>query len=165
MNNLALVGIRLVAIYMMVTGINAVVGIGSAMQMMQAAPEDTPFLIVQTAGIALPLLGGIVLWLFARRLARLISRDTNPAKDIICEHELVAAGTFLIGLYLAFSSIPPLYASVSHYFALDYGWDSSSTVETIKRWSLHLGLGLVLMLGHRFFVRAYYFLRRAGTGA
>lgn len=73
-------------------------------------------LLVLSATIALPIIGGIVLWHRATYIANSIHQDETPIK--VSEHEIISAGLFLVGITLIINHIGIFindYMSMGHF--------------------------------------------------
>ncbi len=161
MNSIAVIGLRLISIYLIVTGINAIVGLSAALTVMeQELNNSIPYL--QLLSVVIPFISGVIIWLISVPISKHIVNIPKPDTIAINDTNLVSAGTFLIGLYLVFSTIPTLYVVLIAYKELEYGMESSSVIRAIRLNSIVLVLGIFLMVGHRFFVRAYTWLRSTG---
>jgi len=112
--------------------------------------ESMPIAVV-VGWVVIPVIIGIVLWVLAPKIASKIilpsERDTA-----ISEKGLVAAGTFLIGVYWALKSVGVVVGQLFSMGTINYGYAAVFIIS------------LMLVLGGRFFVSVYHRLRTAGTG-
>ncbi len=163
MNNLALISLRILSVYLVVTGLNSVAGIATILKIMEPDPEfPSLYFSLQLVEVAVPIIIGAFLWLLSAPLSRFVASGASTDQDSLNDRKLVGAGTFLIGVYLVASPIPSLVYVLTQYQGLEYGMGSSSVSEAIQKWSFQIVLGALLMISHRFFVRAYVWLRSAG---
>jgi hypothetical protein len=161
MNSIAIIGLRIISIYLIVTGINVIAGISAAITVMEPSLKES-YSALQLLSVAIPLISGIIIWLISAPISKYVATHSNTDAIAINEVNLVAAGTFLIGLYLVFSTIPILFSVISQYRELEYAMDKTSVVSAIRLSSSKLVIGIMLMAGNKFFVRAYRWLRSAG---
>lgn len=101
------------------------------------------------AGVGIPLLAGVALWISANSLASKIhgTSSADDARVPISESGLVRAGSFLIGVYLFIQHIGAVINQWAWGGGIAYG---SLTVAV---------LALVLMLGARFWGALYLRLK------
>jgi len=161
MNSIAIIGLRIVSIYLIVIGINAIAGMSAFLTVMEPGLKES-YSSLQLLSVAIPFLTGVILWLISVPISKYVANHASSDLISINEINLVAAGTFLIGLYLVFSTIPTLYAVLLQYRELEYAMDKTQVVNAIRLSSSELVVGILLMAGHKFFVRAYSWLRSAG---
>jgi len=161
MNSIAVIGLRIISIYQIVISFNAIAGMSVAITVMEPSLKES-FSLLELLSVVIPLISGIIIWLISVPISKYIANNKNYDAIAINDLNIVAAGTFLIGLYMAFSTIPTLYMVLVKYKELEYGMDSTSVIKAIKLKSFELIVGLLLMAGHKFFVRAYSWLRTAG---
>ncbi|WP_444901888.1 hypothetical protein ACJJIG_00980 [Microbulbifer sp. SSSA007] len=101
--------------------------------------------------IVVPAVIGIILWVLAPKIAPKIIRSTDGDASI-SEKGLVAAGTFLIGVYWALKSVGVIVGQLFTQGTINYGY---VTVLLIS---------LAMIFGGRFVTTMYHRLRTAGTG-
>ncbi|MCG8027172.1 MAG: hypothetical protein N0E59_05255 [Candidatus Thiodiazotropha taylori] len=161
MNSIAILGLRIISIYQIVTGINAIAGLSIALPVVNTNfNEDLS--ILQLLSIAIPLVSGIAIWFLSVPISKYVIDNKGAEVKLIDDVNIVSAGTFLIGVYMVFSQLPTFYFVIVKYYELEYGMDSTSLITAIKLSSISLVIGLLLMTGYRFFVDVYKWLRRAG---
>ncbi|ODB93622.1 hypothetical protein A3194_02755 [Candidatus Thiodiazotropha endoloripes] len=161
MNSIAIIGLRIISIYQIVIGINAIAGMGIALPIVNSNFKEE-LSTLQLLSIAMPLLSGIVIWLLSVPISKFVINNKSTEVKLINDVSIVAAGTFLIGVYMAFSQLPTMYFVMGKYNELEYGMESTSIITALKLSSISFVIGLLLMIGHRFFVEVYKWLRRAG---
>jgi len=105
--------------------------------------ELLPVLI---ATLAVPMVGGVLLWCFAGRLAaRLHGGGEAEAAGQVKDDDLVRAGTFLIGTYLVVRHIGMLVGAYSTSGAVAYG----ALVVVVAGLGMMLGGGALAALYRR----------------
>lgn len=97
---------------------------------------------VLLATVVVPMVGSVLLWCFADRLASRLHGDVE-ANIRVKDDDLVRAGTFLIGVYLVVRHIGLLVGEYTSFGTVAYG----ALVVVIA--------GLCMMLGGRFLVALY----------
>lgn len=161
MNGIAIIGLRILAVYQIVIGINAITGMSAVLTLLQPGFKESLSLL-QILSVAIPFTSGIIIWLLSVPISKFVANSQNTDTINIDDVYLVTAGTFLIGVYIAFQQLPTLYFALVKYNEIEYGMESTSVIKAIKLSSVNLALGILLMVGHKFIVRAYKWLRRAG---
>lgn len=101
--------------------------------------------------VVIPAVIGITLWVLAPKIASKII-ISSEGDAVISERGLVAAGTFIIGVYWALKSVGIIVAQLFSVGTINYGYAAVFVIS------------LILILGGRFVVTAYHRLRTAGTG-
>ena len=110
---------------------------------------DTENKILVLSAFITPLVVAVILWLWAKQLARWMVPDADSSW-VPEERALVSVGTFLIGVFWAMRALQAL---ITLY---PYG------LVKIYPWLVLLGLSIGLMLGSNFISRCYGWLRTAG---
>lgn len=160
MNSIAIIGLRIISIYQIVTGINAIAGMSIALPVVNSNFKEG-LSTLQLLSIAIPLLSGVVIWILSVPISRYVTNSQSTEVNLIDDASIVAAGTFLIGVYLAFSQLPMLFFVIEKYNELEYGMESTSITSAIKLSSINFVIGLLLMIGNGSFVKVYKWLRTA----
>jgi hypothetical protein len=99
--------------------------------------------------VLIPLAVGIALWFLAPRIARRVYEDSSEG-NLPEERAIVSAGTFLLGVYWAMTSLSWI---LSQY----------STEETLSYVGIIIfGISVFLIVGNNFIARVYMKSRRDG---
>ncbi|NWN89948.1 hypothetical protein HLV39_00370 [Marinobacter adhaerens] len=110
----------------------------------------SPHLPYLTAGLLVPIIISIVLWLKAPKIAK-ASFSTDTPGPAIPESGVVAAGVFLIGIYWLVRSISILVTQLGAPSPINYGW------------LVVLLLSVGLILGNTLIAKVFRKLRTAGA--
>lgn len=112
--------------------------------------ENSPHIPYLLAGLLVPIIISIVLWLKAPKIAK-ASFSTDTPEPVIPESGVVAAGAFLIGVYWLVRSISILVTQLNEPSSVNYGW------------AVVLLLSVGLILGNRLIAKLFQKLRTVGT--
>ncbi|MDW7748762.1 hypothetical protein [Halomonas sp.] len=113
--------IRLLGLYLFLKTLFAVVPALALLGPNAAEPGVGRLLLIYVATVGGPMLGGVLLWCFAGRLAeRLHGGVEADAGARIADEDLVRAGTFLIGVYLVVRHVGMLVAAYTGAGAVAY---------------------------------------------
>ena len=164
MNNITVISLRVLSIYLVVSGVEALGGISLAFSM-EASDSEIPFVALQYLSVVLPIIVGIVIWFLSKRIGNLVSRDLDSSGDLLTEESFVRAGTFLIGLYLFTSRFVLMFAAYLRYYGLEYAMESNTVLWAFVLKFAEVVLGLLLMAGHRALAKLFIWLRYAGLKA
>ncbi|WP_373184109.1 hypothetical protein [Halomonas campaniensis] len=143
--------IRLLGLYLFLKTLFAAVPALALLGPNAAEPGVGKLLLIYVATVGVPMVGGVLLWCFAGRLADKLhgAGDADAeAGTRIKDDDLVRAGTFLIGVYLVVRHVGMLVAAYTGAGAVAY--DALFMVVA----------GLGMMLGGGYLVALY---RRART--
>ncbi|PRY73671.1 hypothetical protein [Halomonas ventosae] len=139
--------IRLLGLYLVLKTLFSVVPALALLGPNAAEPGVGKLLLIYLATVGVPMLGGVLLWCFAGRLAARLHGEVEEAARVR-DDDLVRAGTFLIGVYLVVRHVGMLVAAYTGAGAVAY--DALFVVVA----------GFGMMLGGRAMVALY---RRART--
>lgn len=134
--------IRLLGLYLFLETLFSVVPALALLGPNAAEPEVGKLLLVYLATVGVPMLGGVLLWCFAGRLADKLHGEVEE-EGWVKDDDLVRAGTFLIGVYLVVRHVGVLVAAYSAVGSVAY--DALFVVVA----------GLGMMLGGRAIVALY----------
>lgn len=121
-------------------------------------PETGWHMLIGIYAYATLAVTGLGLWIFARRLSGvLIGRPTSVDQAMEAE-DLIAAGTFIIGLYWAATHMPQ---AIYLEFVLR---EQFGDPETALPW-INVAVGIAMMIGMRPVVSLFRILRTLGRSA
>jgi len=113
--------IRLLGLYLFLKTLFAVLPALALLGPNAAEPGVGKLLLIYMATVGVPMLGGVLLWCFAGRLAeRLHAGVEADAGARFADEDLVRAGTFLIGVYLVVRHVGMLVAAYTGTGAVAY---------------------------------------------
>jgi hypothetical protein len=154
--------IRLLMITLLIQGILFLPNIIFALQDYDAAQPYQLLNIIQTIVM---IIGSILVWAFALKIVRLIAPNTTdePISMEISGHDLIAMGTFLIGLYFLVSHLPRAVAYTFVEFCLFTEtradrFQSGLTRDLISSWLIVL-LALLIAFRPKDLAKLFGYLR------
>ena len=136
--------IRLLGLYLFLKTLFAVVPALALLGPNAAEPEVGKVLLVYLATVGVPMLGGVLLWCFAGRLAERLHGDAETGARI-ADDDLVRAGTFLIGVYLVVRHVGMLVAAYTGAGAVAY----DALIVVVAGLGMMLGSGAIAALYRR----------------
>lgn len=113
---------------------------------------NSPHIWFLVAGLSVPIVIGIVLWLSAAKISR-TTLSSEVSRPVIPESGVVAAGVFLIGVYWFVRSVSVLLTQLGSQASINYGW------------CVVLVLSVGLILGNSFIAEVFRKIRAAGNNA
>ncbi len=125
--------IRLLGLYLFLKTLFSVVPALALLGPNAAEPGLGKLLLIYVATVGVPMLGGVLLWCFAGRLADKLHGEVEE-EGRVRDDDLVRAGTFLIGVYLVVGHVGMLVAAYTGAGAI--AWDALFVVAA--------GLGMML---------------------
>ncbi|MDZ7852087.1 MAG: hypothetical protein U5L98_05385 [Halomonas sp.] len=140
--------IRLLGLYLFLETLFSVVPALALLGSNAAEPEVGKLLLMYLATVAVPMLGGVLLWCFAGRLADRLhgSREADGESGArIRDDDLVRAGTFLIGVTLVVRHVGVLVAAYSGVGVIAY----DALVVVVAGLGMMLGGGALAALYRR----------------
>ncbi|MDY7116816.1 hypothetical protein RAN53_10690 [Halomonas sp. SSL-5] len=138
--------IRLLGLYLFLETLFAVVPALALLGPNAAEPGVGKLLLIYVATVGVPMLGGVLLWCFAGRLAeRLHGGVEADAGARVADEDLVRAGTFLIGVYLMVRHLGMLVAAYTGAGAVAY----DALVVVVAGLGMMLGGGGITALYRR----------------
>ncbi len=136
--------IRLLGLYLFLKTLFAVVPALALLGPNAAEPGVGKLLLIYVATVGVPMLGGVLLWCFAGRLAERLHGDTETGARI-ADDDLVRAGTFLIGVYLVVRHVGMLVAAYTGAGAVAY----DALIVVVAGLGMMLGSGAIAALYRR----------------
>ena len=113
--------IRLLGLYLFLKTLFSVVPALALLEPNAAEPGIGKLLLIYAATVGVPMLGGVLLWCFAGRLAERLHGGVEADDGArITDEDLVRAGTFLIGVYLVVRHVGMLLAAYTGAGAIAY---------------------------------------------
>ena len=146
----AVVLLRVLSIYLVAQGLEHSTRLLSMPNFWAEADMQNKLLVLTT--FLTPLVIGVLLWLFSKKIALWVSQEAQECW-LPEEKSLVAAGTFIIGVYWAMTSF-------SAFLAI---YNSGGLKRASYAWLIVLGISILLILGSNFVSRAYFWLRTFGS--
>ncbi len=150
---LTIVLIRLIALTFVFSPLANIVGTFPGYTLPSSDSEEANTYYVYALSMLIAYIGvGVLLWWFSKPISKLIVKGLDhedPSIDI-SPPQLVAVGTFLIGIYLVLSVAPSVALDTAQYVSFLNQYPNSSSFwssrwsEIIADWIL-LGLGLFLI--------------------
>jgi len=138
--------IRLLGLYLFLKTLFAVVPALALLGPNAAERGAGKLLLIYVATVGVPMVGGVLLWCFAGRLAeRLHGGVEADAGAPIADEDLVRAGTFLIGVYLVVRHVGVLVAAYTGAGAVAY----DALVVVVAGLGMMLGGGGITVLYRR----------------
>jgi hypothetical protein len=174
--NLAVVGLRLLAVYCFVESVPlfSAFGLVGTELAQTAGRSQTSTVIEPLLPPILLLLSAIFLFIFSKPLARRLTFSlVSDGNESVCTFEQLQALAFAVaGVLIIATSLPSLGRAVQDLFIL-YSYHkqggTNSTDRVFSSWLYSIGvfaqlaLGLVLLLNKQGFRNAWRWLRKAGT--
>ena len=167
---LAKISIRIVAIYLMAQGIIQVPGIATVLSY-PSAQGSTSLQIILAISFAIitPLIFGVFLWVISNKLSTWVvggSYNTESENELNSA-QLQAIAFCTIGLVIMFMTIPSLVGQIIQLYSNPDIFDGDRAFNTIAvsnivATSLKVFLGLLLVLGTKFWVRLLHNFREFG---
>jgi len=157
----AKVGFRILAVYLIVDGIVQIWDYLSLSLGWQTMPINTHMLLVFLFAIVSPLLAGIILWLLAPSLAGWAAGGVTEERLAVplSAVALLNVGLIAIGIVFLCLALPNIFMMLYRAYEpggymnrLDTGYFIAEIVRGV--------LGILLVLGAKFFTRLIYRLRR-----
>jgi hypothetical protein len=163
LNAIAVIMVRILAAYVL---FQALAGLAMVAGFSFSAETDEAARLAMIATVVIYSTGfvvGTLLWAFSRRMARRISEGLADQQQTINAEDLVAAGSFLIGLFWFATGVPDVLSSLYSYFSLfRQGFPVQFGGGLLISSLASMLLGLLIMVGHRRIVCLFRFIRRAG---
>ncbi|MBS3805619.1 MAG: hypothetical protein KGY54_13815 [Oleiphilaceae bacterium] len=113
---------------------------------------NSPDIWFFAAGLSVPIVIGMVLWLRASKISKSAFSSEAPG-PVIPESGVVAAGVFLIGVYWFVRAVSVLLTQLGSQVSINYGW------------CVVLALSVGLILGTNFIAKVFRKIRAAGSNA
>ena len=165
-NPIAILGIRILSIYVMVQGITGVVVVLSTLSSEEIMGLGE-FINIQFALLVGPFVVGVLLWALSKPIGKFVARGIDQAPSNLNEVMLLTAGTSLIGVFLVATAIPKLFGAYARYSELSefQGMLNTGVFEAFATYGVQLLVGIVLVLGKRHLAKALHFVRYGGGNA
>lgn len=174
--NLAIVGLRLLAVYCFVESVPlfSAFGLVGTEIVQTVGRSQTSAVIESLLPPILLLLSAILLFIFSVPLARRLTASCiSDGKESVCNFEQLQALAFAVaGILIIATSLPSLGRAVQDLFVL-YSYHKQGGTNSADRifssWLYSIGvfaqlaLGLVLLFNRQGFRNAWRWLRKAGT--
>lgn len=157
--DLALIGLRVVAVYLAVLGLGGIASLGN---LLLSNPMTTPYGSVFLGALAMltPAAIAVLLWAFAPRLAVMATRECSEqnVEGRLTVHDLTSCGLIVVGAFLFASACPRLVAQLLILGSEEYNMAASWIVSE----GLTCVLAIALMVGAKPIAHAALKLRGAG---
>ena len=110
--------------------------------------------------LATPLIGGFALWIYGGRLAWNGTKVSTAAASSAPGFDLVAAGTYVLGLYVVLIGITSMtYTELTLLSQKNHTRSDPSIITqhmaVRDSYSMQIALGVLLVIGRRFFARVF----------
>ncbi len=151
MNNLALIGTRLLALYLFVSGLTKLISILPMWNMITSQANSLSTLL----SLSLPTLAGLILWLVAPWVAIKLAGKKMESKDPANDVQFIAAGSFLMGLYLLITQLPLLVTLLAQSHPIN------TEIQLISL-SIKLVLAIGLMMGSNLLKKLFITFKNFG---
>lgn len=169
-NQLAQIGVRLVALYLIAQGITSLPNLYFYFPGMQHAESFSSFIYaVAFISILSPVVIGVLLWVIAPLVSNSLTSPFQGAElnNTFNDNQLQTSAIFLIGIYLLTISIPDLVAAIYQYSKLaelESLRDSAKTSiqASLLTATIELVLGVLLVVGANAITRWVSRLRNLG---
>ena len=172
-SGLGVVLCRLAAVFLFIRGIEH---LGFALSLLSSPATDSwQASFTSIMAVVFPVVAAVVVWRLAPKISALEDKNSEPTPgNAVGEKELIAIGTFLVGLYaFLFGLVSAVSVEVglwaqevlnrSSQFPAEPDWIQS--LQSRAPYVLQILLGIGLMLGRRGIATVFSRVRYAGTGA
>jgi len=166
MNQLALIGIRIVSLYLIASSLTNAISVlgGFAASGFDSINLEAGLYI---AIVVSPIIIGILLWALSAQLARFVTAQ-NTVDIPYTSTGHIEEGSFLIGVYLIATHIPNLSISIFNYKKVSNiggGWEVATAEYAIWENAIFIIMGCLLVTGSRMIKIAFNKLRTFGQNA